>query len=713
MKKLATSILVAVILIYSNLVNAQNPALVAGPAATVNPSGFLPTTICGTGGGDIIAEPNNGGTNGVLWRYTGFGAYGTSPCLLYGLDKTIADVVGYTAGPPANCNAANMDNVTYNAGASILGSGIAVYLGTTNFKWFGGNTTVNVRMTVRFTQAGTGITMPLVDNGTRLYLPVTSNFDMRTYIEVQSPNFALPGLCGGVPTLTFFGAIELFDRVSTVSTDLICTSFSGGLFYNSTVTATASNTGPVSIPASVTLNSSETALNPGPLTYAWTGPNSYGTQNVTINPTSVPNGGLYTITITDAFGCVNTATTTLVVNAQEIDVLGNATSIVDGDVTPITTDDTDFGSVLECSGTIVKTFTIQNTGSGSLTFSAPVISGANASDFTLTLAPTSPLGASATSTFQVTFNPSASGLRTATITIGNNDSNENPYDFSIQGTGNPDVTLPTISCASVGNQSEIGCSFTQIGTGWDVIGTDNCTATTTYNLTGVTTGSGSSLAGVVFNLGVTTVTWSVTDGVNPPVTCSYTVTVVDNIAPVLTTPILSDVNAPCQVTSLTMQTATDNCLGLINGTNDAILPITFIGTTVVTWTYTDGTNTVTQTQNVNITAPLGQTVVPLTQTICANTPATINLLGSEVGMDYFLRDDSDNSIVVGPIAGTGGPLVFTTGNLTTTTTYNVFASSGGCSILMPQVATVIIDNVNPNAICKNITCSIILLDSIS
>ena len=1061
MKKLATSILVAVILIYSNLVNAQNPALVAGPAATVNPSGFLPTTICGTGGGDIIAEPNNGGTNGVLWRYTGFGAYGTSPCLLYGLDKTIADVVGYTAGPPANCNAANMDNVTYNAGASTLASGIAVYTGTTNFKWFGGNTNVNVRMTVRFTQAGTATTMPLVDNGTRLYLPVTSNFDMRTYIEVQSPAFALPGLCGGVATNTFFGAIELFDRVSTVSTDLICTSFSGGLFYNSTVTATASNTGPVSIPASVNLNSSETALNPGPLTYAWTGPNSYGTQNVTINPTSVPNGGLYTITITDAFGCVNTATTTLVVNAQEIDVLGNATSIVDGDLTPVLTDNTDFGSVLTCSGTIVKTFTIQNTGSGSLTFSAPVISGANASDFTLTLAPTSPLGASATSTFQVTFNPSASGLRTATITIGNNDSNENPYNFSIQGTGNPDaiapvitcpanitaysgetllanyvlannlqdatgnnaaiglfgnptppslptpgngvcsngvyigsvngqniqtpnivgfnplnfsidvdfninsnnsniitggnsfrwiginvnaagkigilynnsnnvyssasvtlgvwhtasityaaniaslyfdgllvltqntgalvtggnlnftttnfsngmslngcienlqingfntvscsanltignavatdncavtsitnnhpsstyslgsntviwtaidasgnsstcnqiiniidnqypiisctgvgnqnvntdaglctysnigtgwdvigtdncsatttysltgVTLgsgtslsgvvfnkgvttvtwsvtdgvnpavtcsytvtvndnqtPSISCTSIGNQSVTGCSFTQIGTGWDVIGTDNCAATTTYNLTGVTSGSGSSLAGVIFNAGVTTVTWSVTDGVNPSVTCSYTVTVVDNIAPVLTTPILSDVNASCQVTSLTMQTATDNCLGLINGTNDAILPITFIGTTVVTWTYTDGTNTITQTQNVNVTAPLGQTVVPLTQTICANTPATINLLGSEVGMNYFLRDDSDNSIVVGPIAGTGGPLVFITGNLTTTTTYNVFASSVGCSILMPQVATVIIDNVNPNPICQNIT----------
>ena len=165
---------------------------------------------------------------------------------------------------------------------------------------------------------------------------------------------------------------------------------------------------------------------------------------------------------------------------------------------------------------------------------------------------------------------------------------------------------------------------------------------------------------------------------------------------------LSDATGLCSVTPAT-PTATDDCGNTFNGTPSVALPITTVGTTVVTWTYTDGTNTTTQTQNIIVSAPAVQTVVPLVQTICANTPATINLLGSEVGMDYFLRDDSDNSIVVGPIAGTGGPLVFTTGNLTTTTTYNVFASSGGCSILMPQVATVIIDNVNPNAICKNIT----------
>ena len=47
-----------------------------------------------------------------------------------------------------------------------------------------------------------------------------------------------------------------------------------------------------------------------------------------------------------------------------------------------------------------------------------------------------------TAPFQVTFTPSATGLRTATLSIANDDSNENPYDFAIQGTGS--TTLAAI-----------------------------------------------------------------------------------------------------------------------------------------------------------------------------------------------------------------------------------------------------------------------------
>jgi len=73
------------------------------------------------------------------------------------------------------------------------------------------------------------------------------------------------------------------------------------------------------------------------------------------------------------------------------------------------------------------------------------------------------------------------------------------------------------------------------------------------------------------------------------------------------------------------------------------------------------------------TIPAFQTVVPLDQEICINTSANIQINGSEVGMDYYLRLDSDNSIIAGPVAGTGGALIFNTGNLAVSTDFNVVA----------------------------------------
>ena len=50
--------------------------------------------------------------------------------------------------------------------------------------------------------------------------------------------------------------------------------------------------------------------------------------------------------------------------------------------------------------------------------------------------PSSPVAAyGGTTTFQIQFTPSSTGLKTATVWISNNDGNENPYNFVIQGTG--------------------------------------------------------------------------------------------------------------------------------------------------------------------------------------------------------------------------------------------------------------------------------------
>ncbi len=124
----------------------------------------------------------------------------------------------------------------------------------------------------------------------------------------------------------------------------------------------------------------------------------------------------------------------------EMNVVGNSNSIPDGDTSPSTTDDTEFGSVSAVSGSVVHTFTIDNaSGTADLTLNgSPTveISGPHASDFVVTTAPAlTTITTSQTTTFQITFDPNDNGLRSAVVSISNNDSDENPYDFNIQGTG--------------------------------------------------------------------------------------------------------------------------------------------------------------------------------------------------------------------------------------------------------------------------------------
>jgi PKD repeat protein len=123
----------------------------------------------------------------------------------------------------------------------------------------------------------------------------------------------------------------------------------------------------------------------------------------------------------------------------EMDVQGKGVSITDGDNSPSTSDDTDFGSTDIATGTVDHTFTIRNTGTAALSLTGNpkvAVTGTHASDFSVTLQPTSPVASGGgTKTFVVRFDPSAVGLRTATISIANDDADENPYNFSIQGTG--------------------------------------------------------------------------------------------------------------------------------------------------------------------------------------------------------------------------------------------------------------------------------------
>jgi hypothetical protein len=103
----------------------------------------------------------------------------------------------------------------------------------------------------------------------------------------------------------------------------------------------------------------------------------------------------------------------------------------------------DFGSKLLSSNTDIV-FTIQNSGTSALTLTTPItIGGTNADQFSIQAQPTSPVAAAGSTTFTIRFSPTSTGSKSASISIGNNDSNENPYDLTITGQGYAAPTVTT------------------------------------------------------------------------------------------------------------------------------------------------------------------------------------------------------------------------------------------------------------------------------
>ncbi len=154
-------------------------------------------------------------------------------------------------------------------------------------------------------------------------------------------------------------------------------------------------------------------------------PSADGTRSTTLTFTNTVTGKTpYTFTIQ------GTGVT------RNIDVRGNGNTIADGDTTPSTSDHTDFGSVGITGDSLVRTYTITNTGNREVGLGTVSISGTHAADYSVTTQPPDSLAAGGTTTFQVTFDPSAGGLRSASLSFTNTTSTgKSPYNFDIQGTG--------------------------------------------------------------------------------------------------------------------------------------------------------------------------------------------------------------------------------------------------------------------------------------
>ena len=109
------------------------------------------------------------------------------------------------------------------------------------------------------------------------------------------------------------------------------------------------------------------------------------------------------------------------VGVPEIDVTGNGTSIVDGDTTPRAADDTDFGDD-PVNTTVSRTFTVRNTGTGTLYLGTAYVVGTGFRRGSDVLK--SYLEPGESDTFNVLFSSAAFGTFAGEVILYNSDDNE-------------------------------------------------------------------------------------------------------------------------------------------------------------------------------------------------------------------------------------------------------------------------------------------------
>ena len=201
-------------------------------------------------------------------------------------------------------------------------------------------------------------------------------------------------------------------------------------------------------------------------------------------------------------------------------------------------------------------------------------------------------------------------------------------------------------------------------------------------------------APATFPVGITTITYTATDGNGLTSTATQTVTITDTTAPVITLPADVNVEANAVLSTVTLGTATasDVVDGVVSVSNDA--PATFpLGTTVITYTATDvAGNTATATQNVTVvdtTVPVLS--VPAAITMEASASLTSVTLGAATATDIFGATVTNDAPATFPVGITTITYTATDGNgLTSTATQTVTITDTTAPVItLPAEVTVI------------------------
>jgi hypothetical protein len=523
-----------------------------------------------------------------------------------------------------------------------------------------------------FSQGVSTVTYTATDeygNSSQMSFTVTVVDNVPPTVSCQAAPFVIPSICDNVPLPDFTPLVTASDNCQgpltytqnpPAGTDMVDVFGAGNLFNGATttvvmtVTDAAGNSASCSVtivlqdmnmpvPAIATLGDITPFTTPGascgsliveaPVAFNCQGGIIYGTPSFSNGmvagsnpPAYVFNAGTFssglqiTWTYTNQNGLSATQAQFIQIINDVVDPMINVAfpGFVSGNINLGTSDD-GLGNCDVNPADAGRNWTVTaNTNAHVLPLTMPAVAGGtvdNCGVVELWFTVQFPVGPVFTSTSSaVSVNPADVDypLGVSTVTVYAEDAAGNVGSSSFTVTV-ADDEAPVITCVTnrVVNTAQGVCTYTHSGTAWNATATDNCSvASIGYVLTGATTGSGTTLDGVAFNLGVTTVTWTATDGSGNTNVCSFTVTVNDNQNPLIscvgsqTVPTNPGVCEYTHVGTAWDATATDNCsvasityvlTGVTSGSGTSLNGVTFnFGATTVTWTAVDGSgNTAT------------------------------------------------------------------------------------------------------------------------
>ena len=649
--------------------NASGCTTTSSMILNVNP---LPSVLPIAGANSLCAGAQIVYTNGIAggtWSSSNVGVASVAANgVIIGISAGTA-TISYTVATAAGCSSTVSKVVTVNAlpTVSVAANGPLTFCqggsvtltasGGTSYAWANSTVTTATRTinasgsyTVTATNANGcfATSAPVVVNV--LALPAASISSTGSTICLG--NTATLTASGGVSYAWSNGANTASTTVNNANTYTVTVTGANGC------TNTASNVVSVNpTPAAVvTASGPLTFCQGGSVTLSATGATSYIWSNGTLGSTNtITQSGTYFVQGTNAAGCTaNSAVVTVTVLPTPVVAALTGTNTV-CEASTITLSSATPGGVWSSSNGFIATVnnagvvTGMNAGSANITYtlSNGACNTSVSASVTVMNSPATPVitaGGPTTVCPGETvnlFSSNASNYHWNSGQLTNNIlvTQSGSYTVTVIGSNGCSVTsLPIVvtigdniapvivAPINVNVNPNLGCTAVGVALGTPVV-SDNCTVASVSNN-----------APALFQIGTTTVTWTVTDAAGNSATATQLVNVVDQIAPVATAPAHVTVNTNnfCEATGVNLGTpdATDNCT-IATIVNNA--PSSFpVGTTVVTWTITDATgNFTTVTQNV--------TVVDTEAPVVVLQSAAVQLDANGVGVLTFEAIDNGSS----------------------------------------------------------------------